>query len=415
MREVAVIGVGMTRFGVSENTSIEMFSEAAMEAINKSNLKPKDIEALYFGNVLGTHAEGQMGMAAYAAADIGIPNIPTTRFEGVCATASVAIRDAFIWVASGYYDIVLVGGTERASVMNTSYATRTFAMGADSYYEGPAGITFPGVFAMLAHLYSHKYGIPLPKLKEQMAMVAIKNHENGKFNPLAQFQATIRDLMEARIAKAIQKGQPVPTWADEMEFLADTRVNPVIADPLQLYDCCPFSDGAAALVLASLDKASKLTDKPVLIAGTGQCSAGPLHNQKDFTRMKAREISAKQVYAQAGMGPQDVDLCELHDCFTIAEIVATEGLGFFDFGHGGQAIERGETRLGGKIAINPSGGLKSKGHPIGATGAAQACEVVNQLRGECGKRQVEGAKVGMTDTLGGDACTICNIIFKRGW
>lgn len=415
MREVAVVGVGMTRFGVSENTNIEMFSEAAIKAINESNVKPKDIEALFFGNALGTHEEGQMGMAAYAAADIGIPNIPTTRFEGVCATASVAIRDAFMWVASGYYDMVLVGGTERASVMDTPYATRTFAMGSDSYYEGPTGITFPGVFALLAHLYSHKYAIPLPKLKEQMAMVAIKNHQNGKFNPLAHFQATIKDLMEARIARASQKGQPVPGWADEMEFLADTSVNPVIADPLQLYDCCPFSDGAAALVLASLDKARKLTDKPVLIAGAGQCSAGPLHNQKDFTRMKARELSAKQAYAQAEIGPQDVGLCELHDCFTIAEIVATECLGFFEFGQGGQAVERGETRIGGKIAINPSGGLKAKGHPIGATGAAQVYEVVNQLRGECGKRQVEGARIGMTDTLGGDACTICNIILKRGW
>ncbi|MCL0095566.1 propanoyl-CoA acyltransferase [Dehalococcoidia bacterium] len=415
MREVAVIGVGMTRFGVSQNTNIEMFSEAAMEAINESNLKPKDIEALFLGNMLGSHEEGQVGMAAYAAADIGIPNIPTTRFEGICASASVAIRDAFMWVASGHYDIVLVGGTEKASVMDTPYATRTLAMGSDSYYEGPAGITFPGIFAMLAHLYSHKYAIPLPKLKEQMAMVAIKNHQNGKLNPKAQFQATIRDLMEARIARATQRGEPVPTWADEMEFLRDIKVNPVIADPLQLYDCCPFSDGAAALVLASRDKARRLTDKPVLIAGVGQCSAGPLHNQKDFTRMKARILSAKQAYTQAGIEPQDVDLCELHDCFTIAEIVATECLGFFEFGQGSQAVERGETQIGAKIAINPSGGLKAKGHPIGATGAAQVCEVVKQLRGECGKRQVEGARIGMTDTLGGDACTLCNIILKRGW
>ena len=415
MREVAVVGVGMTKFGVSEKTSIEMFSEAAMEAINASNLKPKDMQALYFGNVLGSHEEGQVGMAAYAAADIGIPNIPTTRFEGICATASVAIRDAFIWVASGFYDIVLVGGTERASVMGTPYATRTFAMGSDSYYEGPVGITFPGVFAMLTHLYSHKYGIPLPKLKEQMAMVAIKNHQNGKLNPKAHFQVSIRDLMDGRIAKAKQKGQPLPTWADEMDFLRDTSANMMICDPLQLYDCCPFSDGAVALVVTSADIARTLTDKPVLIAGTGQCSAGPLHNQKDFTRMKARELSGKMAYSQAGIEPKDVDLCEIHDCFTIAEIVATECLGFFEFGEASKAVEKGETKIDGKIAINPSGGLKAKGHPIGATGAAQAYEVVKQLRGECGERQVEGAKIGMTDTLGGDACTICNIIFKRGW
>ncbi len=407
--------MGMTKFGVSENTNIEMFSEAAMEAINESNLKPKDIQALFFGNVFGSHEEGQVNMAPFAAADIGIPNIPTTRFEGACASGSVAVRDAFMWVASGYYDIVLAGGTERVLAMDTPAATRAFAMCSNSYYEGPAGITFPGVFALLAHLYSHKYGIPLAKLKEQMAMVAIKNHRNGKLNPKAQFQATIRDLMEARIARATQKGQSVPTWADEMEFLRDIKANPLIADPLQLYDCCPFTDGAAAVVLVSGDKARTLTDKPVLIAGVGQCSVGSLSDQKDFTQMKSRILSAKQAYAQAGIEPQDVDLCELHDCFTIAEIVSMECLGFFEFGHGGRAVERGETEIGGKIAINPSGGLKAKGHPIGATGAAQVYEVVKQLRSECGKRQVDGARIGMTDTLGGDAGTVCNIILKRGW
>ncbi len=415
MREVAVVGVGMTRFGVSENTNVEMFSEAAMEAINESNLEPKDIEALFFGNVFGSHEEGQANMAPFAVADIGVPNIPATRFEGACASGSVAVRDAFIWVASGYYDIVLAGGTERVLAMDTPAATRAFAMCSNSYYEGPAGITFPGVFAMLAHLYSHKYAIPLPKLKEQMAMVAIKNHHNGKLNPKAHFQATIRDLMEARIARATQRGQPVPTWADEMEFFRDIKVNPMIADPLQLYDCCPFTDGAAALVLASIDKARALTDKPVLVAGVGQCSAGSLADQKDYTQMKSRILSAKQAYTQAGIEPPDVDLCELHDCFTIAEIVAMECLGFFEFGQGSRAVARGETEIGGKIAINPSGGLKAVGHPIGATGARQIYEVVKQLRGECGERQVAGATIGMTDTLGGDAGTICNVILRRGW
>lgn len=415
MREVAIVGVGMTKFGASEKTNIEMFSEAAMDAIAESNLKPKDIQALFLGNVLGGFEEGQVGMAAFAAADIGTPNIPATRYEGICASGALAIRDAFIWVASGFYDIVLAGGTERATVMGTPYATRTFAMGSDSRYECPTGISFPGVFAMMAHLYAKKYGIPLEKLKEQMAMVAIKNHQNGARNPKAHMRSTIKDIMNSRIAKAKEKGQPVPTWADEMEFFRDLGVNPVIAQPLQLFDCCPFSDGAAAVVVTSLEKAKSLASKPVLIAGIGQASAGPLPNQKDITRIKARELSAKQAYDMAELTPQDMDLCEIHDCFTIAEIVASECLGFFDFGEGSKAVEKGETKIGGKIPINPSGGLKSKGHPIGATGAAQVYEIVKQLRGECGERQVEGARVGITDTLGGDLVTVCNIILKRGW
>ncbi len=389
MREVAVVGVGMTKFGVSEKTNIEMFSEAAMDAIAESDIKPRDIQALFLGNVFGGFEEGQVGLAAFAAADIGVPHIPTTRVEGICASAGVAIRDAFIWVASGFYDIVLAGGTERTSVMGTSFATRTFAMGSESRYEFPVGITFPGVFGMMAHLYASKYGIPLRELKEQMALVAVKNHHYGALNPKAHLhrEITVEDVLKSMM----------------------------VADPLQLYDCCPFSDGAAVVVLAAADKAKKLIDKPVLIAGVGQCSAGPLHNQKDITRIRAREESAKQAYAMAGLEPKDIDICELHDCFTIAEIVATECLGFFPFGEGGKAVERGETRIGSKIAINPSGGLKAKGHPIGATGAAQVYEVARQLRGDCGERQVEGAEIGMTDTLGGDLCTVCNLILRRGW
>mgnify|MGYP001099492176 CR=1 FL=1 len=405
----------MTKFGKSNKTCIEMFSEAAMDAISESNLKPKDMQALYLGNTWGPEEEGQTGMAPFAAADIGVPNIPTTRFEGICASATVALRDAFIWVASGFYDIVLSGGTERAMIMSTPYATRAFGMGSDARYECPTGITFPGVFAMITHMYAKKYGIPLAKLKDQMAQVAIKNHANGKHNPKAQFQATIMDIMEAQKAKAKEKGNPVPTWANEMDFLHDLEANRMITEPLQLYDCCPFTDGAAAVVLTSAEVARKLTDKPVIIAGVGQCSAGPLHTQKDITRIRASYFKQKPAYDMAGLTPQDIDVCELHDCFTIAEIVATESLGFFDFGKGAEAVEKGETKIGGKIAINPSGGLKSKGHHVGATGAAQAYEIVKQLRGECGARQVEGAKVGMTNTLGGDLSTVGNIILKRGW
>lgn len=386
MREVAVVGVGMTKFGPSEKTNVELFSEAAMEAITESNLVPKDIQALFLGNVFCGFEEGQVTLSSFAAADIGIPYIPTTRFEGACASGSIAIRDAYMWVASGFYDVVLAGGTEKALAMGTPYATRTFAMGSDSRYEGPTGVTFPGIFAMMAHLYASKYGIPLQKLKEQMAAVAVKNHRNGTFHPKAHFQ---KEITQETVFNSI-----------------------MVADPLQLFDCCPFSDGAAAVVLTSADKAKQLTDKPVYFAGVGQCSAPPLHNQKDITRVKAREISAKQAYDMAGLGPKDIDMCELHDCFTMAEIAATEGLGFFDFGEGGKGVESGETRIGGRIPINPSGGLKARGHPIGATGAAQVYEIAKQLRGECGERQVEGARIGMTDTLGADLALVCNMIFR---
>ena len=189
----------------------------------------------------------------------------------------------------------------------------------------------------------------------------------------------------------------------------------MVAQPLQLYDCCPFSDGAAAVVLTSEEKAKKLTNQPVYIIGIGQASSGPLANQQEYLpRIRAREISCKQAYDMAGLTPQDIDVCELHDCFSIASLIAAESLGFFDFGQAGEAWEKGEAAIGGKVAINPSGGLKAKGHPIGATGAGQVYEIVRQLRGECGERQVEGAKIGMTDTLGGDGGTLCNLILQRG-
>lgn len=386
MRRVAVVGVGMTKFGLLEKSLVEMFAEAAMQAIEFSSIKPQDVQALFVGNVLGDFEEGQINLAPMCAAEIGLPpGTPSTRFEGACASGSVAVRDAFMWVASGFYDIILVGGTERAMAMGTPLATRTFAMGSDSRYEEFAGITFPGVFGMIARLYSQQYGIPLDKLKEYMAMVAVKNHKNGALNPLAQFQK---------------------------EITVETVLNSaMIADPLQLFDCCPFSDGAAAMVLAAEDVAKKLTPKPVYILGTGQGSAGSIFRQKNLTQMPARLAAAKQAYSMAGLEPTDIDVCELHDCFTIAEIVATECLGFFDFGAGAEAVAKGETAIGGRIPINPSGGLKAKGHPIGTTGVAQGYEIVKQLRGECGSRQVEGAKIGMTDTLGGDAGTIVEIIY----
>jgi len=392
MRKVAVVGVGETRFsGAQEKTEVELFAEAAMDALNESSLKPKDIQALFLGNVLGDFAEGQGMVQAFAAENIGAINIPASRYEGACASASMAIRDAFMWVASGFYDIVLAGGVERAATMGTPLATRTFAMFSDARYEYPSGITFPAVFAMLAHLYSKKYGIPLKKLKEQMAAVSVQSYKYGMFNPKAHLHKEVT-----------------------MDMVLNSFM---VSSPLQLHDCCPFSDGASVIVLVSEEKAKKLTNKPVYITGVGQSSSGPLSNQQEYLpRLRAREISAKQAYDMAGFTPKDIDICELHDCFSIASLIAAESLGFFEFGKAGEAWERGEAGLGGKVAINLSGGLKAKGHPIGATGAGQVYEIVKQLRGEVEpERQAEGAKTGMTDTLGGDAGTLCNLILQRGW
>lgn len=392
MRKVAVVGVGQTEFSATqEKTAVELFAEAAMDAINESNLKSKDIQALFVGNVYGDFSEGQTNIQSFCADNIGAFNIPATRYETVCASASAAIRDAFIWVSSGFYDIVLAGGTETAAKMGTPLATRTFAMASDAHYEYPCGITFPALFALLAHLYSAKYGIPLPRLKQQMAAVSVQSYRYGMLNPKAQLHKEV-------------------TVDDVLGSLA-------VCSPLQLHDCCPFSDGAAAIVLASEEAAKKLTNKPAYIIGIGQGSQGPLANEEEYLpHLRAREISVKQAYDMAGVTAKDIDICELHDCFSIAAIIAAESLGFFDKGTAGEAWEKGEAAIGGKVMINLSGGLKAKGHPIGATGASQVYEIAKQLRGEVEpERLAEGAKIGMIDTLGGDGGTVCNLIIEKGW
>jgi len=387
MRQVAIAGVGMTPFGISEKTNIEMFSEAALTAIADSNIEPADIQALFFGNCLGGFEEGQLHMAPFAHSAIGLPiSAPATRFESACASATVAIRHAALLVGAGVYDMVLAGGTERATFMSTPLATRTFAMASHALYESPTGITFPGVFAMAAYLYAANYDIHIKELKLHMAEIAVKNHYHGAKNPKAHFQK---------------------------EIDTDKVLNGMmVADPLQLLDCCPFSDGAAAVVIMDALKAKELVKKPIYIAGMGQASAGPLYVQKNLTRVRAREVASQVAYSQANISPKEIDVCELHDCFTIAEILAVESLGFYEFGKGYDAATKGETRLGGKVVVNPSGGLKAKGHPIGATGAAQVTEIVEQLRGEAGDRQVKGAKIGLVDTLGGDLGTVCNLILR---
>ena len=392
MRKVAVVGIGETIFSAAqEKTEVELFAEAAMDALNGSNLKPKDVQALFVGNCLGDFSEGQGMVQSFAAENIGAFNVPASRFEGACASGSMAVRDAFMWVASGFYDIVLAGGVERAASMGTPLATRTFAMFSDSRYEYPTGITFPAIFALLTHLYAKKYDMPLGKLKEQMAVTSVQAYKYGLLNPKAHFH---KEVTVEQVLRSF-----------------------TVCSPLQLHDCCPFSDGAAALVLASEEVARKLTTKPVYIIGAGQASAGPLCNQKDYLpRLRSRELSSERAYNMAGIKPEDVDVAEIHDCFSIANLIAAEGLGFFELGKSGEAWAKGEADIGGKVAINLSGGLKAKGHPIGATGAGQVYETVKQLRGEVeAERQAPEPKIGLTDTLGGDGGTICTLILRRGW
>jgi acetyl-CoA C-acetyltransferase len=391
MRKVAVVGVGQTVFsGAQSRSNVELFSEAALEALAEANLKNRDIQALLIGTVLTDYEEGQQIAHTFITENLGLRNVPANTYDGACASSSVSIIDAFIWISSGLYDIVLVGGMEKAASMGTALATQAYAQYSDRFYDYPSGITFPGIFAMLANLYAKKYDIPIEKLKEQMALISVKAHKYGALNPRAHLQ---RELTVEKVFRS-----------------------PMVCQPLNVYDCCPFSDGGAAIVMTSEEIARRLTDKPVFITGIGQSSSGSMTSQQEYLpHLIAREVAAAKAYKMAGVKPQDIDVCELHDSFSIAEILAVESLGFFDYGTGGAASARGETMIGAKIVVNPSGGLKAKGHPVGATGAAQIYEIFKQLRGESGATQVEGAKVGLTDAMGACGNIHCNIVLKRGW
>ena len=383
MRRVAVIGVGTTKFGKHDRTSAELFASAAADALADAQLPASRIQALYYGNVVGGETEKQLHTSPQAASVLGLPHIPTTRFETACASSHAAFRHAVMEVASGASDVVMVGGAERVLNVPTADSTEYFAYASDASWEQTLGLTFPGVFALVARAHMQKHGTT----EAQMAAVAVKNHKHGALNPKAQFQKEIT--------------------------LETVLSSPRVADPLKLYDCCPFTDGGAALVLAS-EEVARRSRRPIWVLASAAASDWMLLGDKrDLSRVPATERAAAAAYRQAGKRPEDVDVVELHDCFTIAEIVATEGLGLFEPGTGGLAAEKGWTSLGGKIPVNPSGGLKAKGHPIGATGAAQICEIVTQLRAEAGPRQVDGARTGLTHTLGGNTATVLVSLFCR--
>jgi acetyl-CoA C-acetyltransferase len=384
MRRVAVIGVGVTNFGKHDRTSAELFAEAARDALTDAEMSPAAVQALYYGNVVGGETEKQLHTGPQAASVLGIPTVPTTRFETACASSHAAFRHAVMEIAAGISDVVLVGGAERVLNVPTADSTEYFAYASDATWEQPLGLTFPGVFALIARAHMAKYGTT----EAQMAAVAVKNHRHGVHNPKAQFR---KEITVEQVLKSAY-----------------------VADPLKLYDCCPFTDGGAAVVLVAEEIARQRPRAVWVLASAAASDSMLMSDKRDLARVPATERAAAAAYRQAGLGPTDVDVVELHDCFTIAEIVATEGLGLFEPGAGGVAAEKGWTSVGGKIPVNPSGGLKAKGHPIGATGAAQIAEIVTQLRGEAGPRQVEGARTGLAHTLGGNTATVLVSLFGRG-
>jgi len=412
-RGVAIVGAGMSQFGAfPEKASRDLFVEGFQEmrdSVDKG-LDPGDIEALYIGNYSSDLFERQGHTAPIMADWVGLTPRPATRIEDACASSGVALRQGILAVASGLYDVVLVGGIEKMSNLPTAQVTDTLATAGDALYEIPAGFTFPGFYAAMASAYMARYGAT----PEALMRVGIKNHDNGALNPKAQFNSSIAQIMAAKQASAARKGRPVPQWADEMAFLHDERANPSIAWPLRLFDCSPISDGAAALLLVSQEIARRFTDDPLHITGSGQASDRALHDRPDLTTIGAARMAGQAAYRMAGVEPQDIKIAEVHDCFTIAEILATEDLGFFEPGQGHVAVEEGLTARNGLKPVNTSGGLKAKGHPVGASGAGQVVEIWKQMRGQAGARQVaRDVDLALTHNVGGTGQTCVVHIFER--
>ena len=391
-RKVSIIGIGHTvPFKKYPDKSLkELAAKAFHEAIEDANISPRDIQAVYVGNVLSGLLLGEETIATQISRSVGIFDVPTVKIEDACSSASAALRYGWLSVASGLYDFVLVGGVERMTGFPTEKVTAAISCAFDPLSERKTGWTFPGFFAALMRVHMKRYG----STREQFAMVAVKNRENASKNPRAQYRdkITVGDVLNSRL----------------------------ICEPLRLFDCCPVSDGAAALILCPADVAKKYNDTPVDILASAQSSGySTLAEYFDYgvgydAQLPPTVIAARKAYEMAGITPKDLDFVELHDCFTSAEVIDSEDLGLFKKGEGAKAVEEGLTHVGGKIPINASGGLLSKGHPVGATGAAQIYEVVKQLRGEH-ENQVPNAEIGLAHNMGGPGavCTV-HILKRRG-
>ena len=411
-RRAAIVGAGMSQFGsFKDKTTRDLLNEAFAEmskTVDKG-FDPKDIQALYVGNFSSDLFEGQGHVAGLMADWLGLVPRPATRVENACASGSMSIRLGLLTIASGLYDIVLVTGAEKMTNLPTEKATDTLAAASDIYFEATAGFTFPGLYATMATAYMAKYGAKV----EHFMKVGIKNHSNGALNPKAQFGA-IKDIMAKRIEKAKQTGKPCPDWKDELDFMRDNTANPIVAWPMKLFDCSPISDGGACLLLVAEEIAHNFTDHPVLIAGTGQGSDHAMFARDDMTTILGAKTAAKEAYDMAGVTAKDIKIAEVHDCFTIAEMVAIEDLGFFKPGGAMKAVDEGLTARTGPKPINTSGGLKSKGHPVGASGVAQAVEVFLQMRGNAGPRQVPiDVDLAVTHSVGAHG-TSCGVhVYQR--
>ena len=375
MRDVAIVGVSQTKFGeLWEKSFRDLVVEAGIDAIRDANMNGEDIDAMYIGNMTGGLFVGQEHIGSLIAEHSGLTPIPATRVEAACASGGLALRQAIMAVASGYYDRVMAAGVEKMT--DVVDATPAIAAAADREWEAQQGVTFPSLYAMMAKRHMYEYGTT----REQIAGFAVLGHKNGALNPKAQFQR---------------------------EISVDAVLNSTkVASPLNILDCSPVSDGAAAIIVCPADEAHKYTDTPIYIRASTQASATiSLHNRKSLTTIPSTIFAAKKAYDMANLTPKDMDMAEVHDCFRINGLIAIEDLGFFEKGKGGQAIEDGLIERDGDIAVNPSGGLKARGHPLGATGIAQAAEITWQLRQEAGKRQVSDATSGITLNIGGTGGT----------
>ncbi len=383
----AIVSAGLSKFGKLEGRyAREIFLDAAREAFCRCpKLNPKkDIKALFLGQMSEAY-EHQAHLAPISADWSGLLPIPSVRTEAACASSGVALRLAIMALLSGTHDIVAVGGVEKMTERGTGEATEYLGMASDYPMEQWSGMTFPAAFALMARRHMHQYGTT----EQQLAQVAVKNHKHGLLNPKAHMHKaiTVEDVMSSR---------PIST-------------------PLKLYDCSLISDGASILILTQPKLAKQFTDNAVFITGFGQANdTVGLFQREDYASMKVVNLAASQAYAMSGLKPEDIDVAETHDCFTIAEIISYEDLGFCKRGFGGRLVEENATGIDGQIPVNLSGGLKSKGHPIGATGTAQAYEMYLQLTGQAEKRQMQGARIGLTCNVGGSAATGVVHVYRSG-
>ncbi len=375
MRDVAVIGIGQTKFGEHWDKSLrDLAAEAGNVAIDDSGLSKEDVQTLFVGNMAGGKFANQEHIAALVATQLGLTPIPATRIEAACASGAAAVRQAYTSIASGMFDVALVVGVEKMSDLPANEVVASLMAASDQEWEAGIGLTFSGLYALMARAHMYKYGTT----KEQLALVSVQNHKNAVGNKYAQFP------FEVSLEKVL--------------------ASPKVADPLRLLDCSPITDGAAAVVLASENIAKKLAS-PIWIRASAQASDTiALHERESLTEMKATRLAAKKAYSTVGIGVNDIDVFEVHDCFSINQIISLEGLGVAGVGNGGKFIESGGSSLKGEAPTNTSGGLKAGGHPVGATGVRQVVDITRQL---CGKahNQINGAASGLALNVGGSGAT----------